>query len=281
VQSRVAKLAFNRGLVSRLGLARADIKRLRWRPRSRRTGLARARLDVAALRLGLPRQLEERRGGAPHPVRLLDHPTRRSSSSPTRRCGSGSRDALLTRNAVGTAVTNGTFNVDIAGWTDGDEAGGTIVYAAATMQLSATARRAAIGDQQVTVLAADQQRRARPADRGRARAVTLRVGSAVGSDELCHRDGRSHGDALDRRSRRRGISGSSSQRAASARSSRIVTIEAAGVMEHHRAVGAADLGKIRYDQSADVVFVACEGYRSAGSSDARTRSWSVRAVPAE
>jgi hypothetical protein len=28
VRTRVAKLAFNRGLVSRLGLARADIKRL-------------------------------------------------------------------------------------------------------------------------------------------------------------------------------------------------------------------------------------------------------------
>jgi hypothetical protein len=118
VQTRVAKLAFNRGLVSRLGLARADIKRLQLAAEDAdELGLARARLDVAAHGLGLPRQLEERCGGAPHPVRLLD--IRQGLIELTdSKMRVWISDALVTRVAVATAVTNGTFNANIAGWTD-------------------------------------------------------------------------------------------------------------------------------------------------------------------
>jgi hypothetical protein len=54
-----------------------------------------------------------------------------------------------------------------------------------------------------------------------------------------------------------------------------ITVEAAGVMTLPTIWLEADLWKMRFAQSADVVFVACDGYRPQRIERRSTRSWSV------
>lgn len=54
-----------------------------------------------------------------------------------------------------------------------------------------------------------------------------------------------------------------------------ITIEAAGVMTLTSPYAAADLAKVRWDQSADVIFLACQGYRQYKIERRSTRSWSI------
>jgi hypothetical protein len=59
-------------------------------------------------------------------------------------------DVLLTRPAVTTAITNGTFAGSLAGWTSLDEAGATSSWAAGNlMQLTGNGSARAIREQQV------------------------------------------------------------------------------------------------------------------------------------
>jgi hypothetical protein len=53
------------------------------------------------------------------------------------------------------------------------------------------------------------------------------------------------------------------------------TIESAGVMELPTPWGLSDLRKIRHDQSGDILFLACEGYRQKKIERRATNSWSV------
>ncbi len=59
-------------------------------------------------------------------------------------------DTPLTRPAVTAAITNGTFDTDLSGWTDADESGATSAWDAGTMKLSGTGFNAAIRYQAVT-----------------------------------------------------------------------------------------------------------------------------------
>jgi hypothetical protein len=66
-------------------------------------------------------------------------------------------DAWLSRAAVSTAVTNGGFDIDLAGWTDSDESGAVSQWGAGGfLQLKGTGTNYAYRDQQVTVAAPDQ-----------------------------------------------------------------------------------------------------------------------------
>src|SRR5689334_21796118 len=121
MRQTAALLALNRGLVSRLGLARTDLKRLalaaetmtNWMPRvlgsmSVRPGLGYtgATLSNAASR-SLPF------------IFVTDDTARMEFTASNLRIWIG--DTLLTRPAVTSAVTNGSFATDLTGWTDSDE----------------------------------------------------------------------------------------------------------------------------------------------------------------
>ncbi len=65
-------------------------------------------------------------------------------------------DALVARVAVTTAITNGTWPIDLASWTDNDEAGAASTWAAGGyMQLLGTGTAAAIREQAVVAAAAN------------------------------------------------------------------------------------------------------------------------------
>ena len=185
-------------------------------------------------------------------------------------------DALITRAAVSTQLTNVGFDVDLSGWTDADESGATSAWqAGGYMGLTGTGTNAAIRYQQATVVAADQgvQHALRVViQRG---PVTLKVGSSLGGEQY-----------IAATELQTGVHSLTLTPTGNfyvqfeSRLERMVLVdsclvEAAGVMTIPTPWEAADLGSVRYDQSGDVLFVACEGFTQRRIERRNSTSWSV------
>jgi hypothetical protein len=184
-------------------------------------------------------------------------------------------DAVITRVAVGTAVTNGTFDANLAGWTDADEAGA---------RLGLGGRRLHGPHRQRHGLrhppAAGGGGRGRPEQGARApHRDQPRAGGAAGGLDAGD-------DYVARPSSPPARTASPSRPRASfwvefkSRLKRIVlvdscVVEAAGAMVVETPWLEADLRKIRHDQSGDIIFVACDGYQQRKIERRATRSWSV------
>jgi hypothetical protein len=145
-------LAFNRGILSRLGLARIDLARTslsaevmtNWMPRT---------LGSMMLRAGL-QYISDTRNDAlaklfPF-VFATDDTAQLEVTADTIRIRIA--DVLLTRVAVSAAVSNGAFTSDLTGWTDSDESGGASTWlTGGYLALLGDGTNAAIRDQAVTV----------------------------------------------------------------------------------------------------------------------------------
>src|SRR3990167_2103155 len=116
-------IAFNRGIISELALARADIKRValsaeimtNWIPRT---------LGSMTLRPGLGYIGSTKDNLASKSIPFVFSQTQKARLELTANIMRvWISDALITRAAVSTAVTNGTWPVNLTGWTDNDEAG--------------------------------------------------------------------------------------------------------------------------------------------------------------
>lgn len=282
MRTRVAKLAFNRGLVSRLGLARADIKRLAMAAEVQTNWVPRV-LGSMMLRPGW-KHLGSSRNDAvaryiPFIFSISDKAIPELTDLAMRVWVS---DALVTRVAVSSAVANGTFDANLTSWTDNDEAGGTSDWVAGGyMGLTGNGTAAAIRDQTVAVAGGDQNVEHALRIVIQRGPVILRVGSTAGGDEYISETELQTGThslaftpAVDFRIRflsrlKRQVLVDS------------VVVEAAGVVSVTAPWGAADLGLIRHDQSADVIFVASGkttnaiGYQQHRIERRATRSWSV------
>lgn len=183
-------------------------------------------------------------------------------------------DVLVTRPAVTAAVTSGDFSAS-TGWTLTATSGATSAVSGGYLNLTALARGSkASATQTVTVNQIGTEHALRIViERG---PVTLRVGSTAGGDEYINetilRTG-THSLAFT-------PTGSSFYLQFFSKNANLkrvdsVTIEAAGAMTLPTQWLAADLFKMRFAQSADVVFVACDGYRPQRIERRSTRSWSV------
>jgi hypothetical protein len=276
MRTRVAKLAFNRGIVSRLGLARSDIKRLALAAEIQTNWVCRV-LGSMMLRPGLGHlgstKADLRAFYIPFIFSITDKAKIELTNELLRVWVD---DALVTRGSVSSAVTNGSFDSDITGWTDADESGATSAWqAGGYMGLTGNGTSFAIRRQEITVAAADQgdEHALRIViERG---PVVLRVGSSAGDDSYINET----------------VLGTGTHSLAltptgnfwvefKSRLKRIVlvdacTIEAAGVMEVTAPWETADLDLIRHDQSGDIVYVACDGYQQYTIERRATRSWSV------
>lgn len=272
----ISLLSFNRGLISRLGLARIDLKRTalsaqvmtNWMPRV---------LGAMSIRPGLQFIGTTLANSA---ARFLPFVFSTSDTALIEFTDSAFRvwvaDALVTRAAVATTVTNGTFAIDLSGWTDNSMVGGITSWVAPNyMQLTSDGTASAIRDQQVTVAAGDlnvEHALRIVIARG---PVTLRVGSSQGDDsyigETVLNTG-THSLALT-------PSGNIFIRFLSQQIPVVwvdqCTVEPAGVMTLPSPYLNADLGSIRSDQSADVVFIACFGYQQRRVERRSTHSWSI------
>jgi hypothetical protein len=272
--------ALNRGVVSRLGLARIDVKRLAIAAQDQTNWVPRV-LGGMSLRAGRTYIGATLANAA---ARFLKFIFATTDTALIELTASAMRiwiaDVLLTRPAVTTSITNGTFAGSIAGWTDLDDAGAVSSWVAPNyMQLVGSGPGFAIREQQVTVAGANinvEHGIRITIVRG---PVTLRIGSTSGGDDYVREtvlNEGSHsisvvptGDFYIR---------FMSRQLAKAWVSNC-TIEAAGAVVLPTPWGASSLSYVRIDQSADVVFVACVGLRprriERRGTHPSARSWSV------
>lgn len=155
METRPILLAFNRGLVSKHALARVDMKRMalsaeeqtNWMPRT---------LGSMSLRPGTVNLGAVEGSGVPVYLPFVYSTTDTAAVELTalemRIRISG---AYVSRAAVSTAVTNGTFLTDLTGWTDSDEVGAASTWANG-MSLEGNGSAYAARDQALTIAAPDQ-----------------------------------------------------------------------------------------------------------------------------
>src|SRR5882672_4246086 len=276
-RTRVAKLAFNRGLVSRLALARADIKRLAMAAETQTNWVTRV-LGSMMLRPGWgylgSSYADSKAFSLPFIFSVNDKATLEITNVRLRVWIS---DALVTRVAVATVVTNGTFDTNLTNWTNADEVGATSAWqTGGYMGLTGDGTAFAIRRQQLAVAAGDQNKEHAlkiVINRG---PVVLRVGSVSAGDEYINETTLGTGN----HSLAFTPTGVSVWVEFKSRLERIVlvdecSIEAAGVMVVTAPWLEADITKIRSDQSGDILFIACDGYQQYKIERRATRSWSV------
>lgn len=276
------RLAFNRGLISTKGMARADIARVAMASETQTNWIPRV-LGSMSLRPGLQYIGATAGNNAVRSIPFvfsINDKAKIEISDVLMRVWID--DALVTRASVSTAVTNGDFDSDVTSWTDSDESGATSAWeTGGYLALTGDGTAAAIRDQTLTVAAGDQSVEHALTiviERG---PVYLRVGSSAGDDDFISEtvlNTGTHslaftptGDAYVRffsRLKRKVLVDS-------------CNVESSGTMTVTAPWAEADLGLIRYAQSADVIFVACGkvadnvGYQQYRIERRATRSWSV------
>lgn len=269
-------LTFNRGLLSRLGLGRIDLDRTRLSAQTFFNFVPRV-LGSMMLRPGMQYLGSV---ASDNPARMLPFVFATDDKALIELTANIMRvwvsDALVTRVAVSSAVTNGTFDSNLTGWTDNDEAGGTSVWVTGGyMGLTGNGTAAAIRDQTVTVTGADQNKEHAlniVIERG---PVVLRVGTATTDDAYINETTLETGT----HSLTFTPTGNFNIRLLSRLKRQVlvdsVTVEAAGVMTLPTPWAAADLDFIRSRQSADVLFLAMNAYTQRRIERRSTTSWSV------
>ena len=183
----VAIYALNRGLISQLALARTDLKRMALSA-SIQTNLMPRILGSAMLRCGFQYIGATYNNQQPKflpfvfsttDVLLIENtPNLARFWIPD---SSGLPDTLLTRVAVSSAITNGTFSGSLSGWTNADQAGALSEWVSGNfMYLEGNGYSAALEYQQVTVASGDvgKEHALRIViDLG---TITLNIGTALG-----------------------------------------------------------------------------------------------------
>lgn len=276
-------VAFNRGIVSKLGLARVDVKRITLAAEQQENWMPRV-LGSMMLRPGLGYTGATLSNAAARQIPFV------FSTSDTARLeftDSNLRiwinDTLLSRVSVSTAVTNGTFNGNINNWTDNSGSGcSTAYYTSGGVNYAkfvGTGTAQAILYQLVTVASADQgKEHALRIVVGRG-PITLQIGSSAGASDIIAPTTLDTGTHSIAFTPTVSVYVQFSSYALYQVLLQSCTVESAGTVALPSPFLAADLGNIRYDQSADVVFLACAGYQQRKIERRGThpggRSWSI------
>lgn len=276
MRKSTAFFGFNRGLASRLALARVDMKRLgfsaeimtNWMPRVLGSMMLRPGLGY----LGSTHNNQQ--------ARFLPFIFSVDDTALVELTHQSMRvwvdDEVIQRPAVATAVTNGDFTSNVNGWTDNDESGATSAWdAGGYLGLRGDGTNAAIRDQQVTVAVADQNVEHALQINVFRGPVVFRVGSTLGGDEYIAET------VLDT-----GIHSLAFTPAGNFfirflnELKRIVYVNSVNVESSGDMVIASpwlenNLRTVREDQSGDILFVACKGFLQRKIERRGTRSWSL------
>lgn len=184
-------------------------------------------------------------------------------------------DVLITRPTVTAAVQNGAFG-SATGWTLTTSGDATSAVSGGMLRLTAGPRGSiASAAQQVTVNEPNVEHALRiVVTRG---PITFMCGSSAGAEDYIGETQLMTGE----HSLAFNPSGASFHitfRSSDDRNLRLVdsiTVEGTGIMEVDTPWAEADLGLLRFSQSADVVFVAARGYPQQRIERRSARSWSV------
>jgi hypothetical protein len=269
-------LSFNRGLISALGLARIDLTRTRLSAAIQSNYMPRV-LGSMMLRPGLEYIGATASNAA---ARYIPFVFAKADTALIEFTDSLLRiwisDALLSRVSVSTAITNDTFDSDLTGWTDNDETGAASTWeTGGYAKLVGTGTLAAILDQSVAVAAGDRNKEHAlriTIERG---PVTLSVGTSSSDDSY-----------VTETELQTGIhslaftpTGNFNIRFQNLLKRAVLVdsceIESSGTVTIATPFAASDLDYIRYDQSGDVIFIACVGYTQRRIERRTARSWSI------
>jgi len=275
-KSDVALFSFNRGIVSRLGLARLDIKRVAISAELCNNYIPRV-LGSMSMRAGTQYLGSSKDNAKARSLPFIFSTDDKASIELTNYAMRvWVDDEVISRPSVTTTITNGTFTTDIASWTDDDEVGGASSWVApGYMQLLGTGLAAARRIQTVTVAGANigvEHGLRIEIIRG---PVTLRVGSSAGEDDYIRQT------ALDTGSHSLALTPTGNfYIQLESRLGRVVwvnsiTIESAGNMVLTTIWPEAALQAIRKSPSGDILFIACKGYKQQKIERRSARSWSV------
>lgn len=271
-----AFFGFNRGLISKLALARVDMKRLSFSAETMNNWMPRV-LGSMMLRPGLGYLGAT---ASNNQARFLPFIFSTDDLAAIEVTNLLVRvwvdDALISRVSVGSAVTNGNFDSNVTGWTDNDEAGATSAWATGGyLSLVGDGTAAAIRDQTVTVAGADQNKEHALRVVIQNGPVVFRVGTAAGDDNYISEttlETGYHSLAFT-------PTGNFSIRFMNELKRQVlvdsVNVEAAGVMTIPAPWTTATLRLIRSDQSGDILFIACKGFLQRKIERRGVRSWSV------
>lgn len=276
-RSNVSINAFNRGVVSDLSLARVDIERMalsaeeqtNWMPRT---------LGPMMLRPGLQYLTSSYNNAAAVYIPFVFSAT----DAALIECTDDNvriiiDDEPISRAAGFLTLDNENFDTDLADWTDADDAGGTSAWATGGyMSLTgsgatAARRRQTFGTSGTPVYT--EHGITIVVERG---IVDVKIGITDGDDSVLSATGLGEGTHrlvftptpfVNR------IEISSYTKYASLVSS--VSMDAAGVVVIPSPWGSSDLSRIRYEQSADVIYVACKDVAPYKIERRSTNSWSI------
>lgn len=277
----VGLYSLNAGEISRLGLARIDLAKLKMAAEQQLNLLPHV-LGPAMVRPGTAYQVRTQGDLAVKFVEFyLDETTKALLVLTPAIMRILTGGAYVTRVAVTATVTNGTFTTDLSGWTDSDEAGTTSAWVAGGfMSLTGTGVNFAWRDQEITVTEPNVEHALRVVVAHGT--VAMKLGTALGGDsywDLTLLPG-TYSLAFVPTGNFWIRLGAGDTFPAFVDS---IAIEAAGIVELPVPYDAGDLPNIFYDQSEDVVFVACKGFQQRriehrapkGAVDSNVRSWSV------
>jgi hypothetical protein len=273
IRSDDERLAFNRGVLSRLAMARIDLKRTalaaetqtNWMPRTLGPMMLRPGLGYLASTRGdlTARQIPF--------VFASDDTARLEITSDVMRVFVD--DALISRPAVTATITNGLFTSDIASWTDADEGSAASTWSAGSMSLVGTGTDSAIRRQEVTVTETGTEHALRIIiSRG---PVTFRVGTSAGGQQYIDDTNLGVGTHSLAFTPTGNFHIQFANRSINAALVDSIAIEGSGTMELTAPWATADLDLLRFDQSGDIIYVACTGYQQRKIERRDTRSWSI------
>lgn len=273
-------LAFNRGRISPKALARVDIQRMAFSA-DVQTNLPPRVLGSMSLRPGWQFLFSTAGDAAAKYIPFVFEST--TDTALFEITASGIRiaisDAIITRASVSTSITNGTFDSDLTGWTDADEAGATSAFfTGGFLSLVGTLFDAAIRRQQVIVAAGDQNVEhgvTFTIERG---PVSIKVGSTSGGADYVSEielgtgtysfaftpTGDFHIELAGRAQARSLVDA--------------VAVDASGDFTLPGPWGAGDLDNLRWSQSGNVLFIACKGFqqrRVERPTSAAPKSWGI------
>ena len=272
-----AHLSFNRGLLSVLGLGRLDLKRTALSAEIQTNWVPRV-LGSAMLRPGFAYKGNTKDNAAAVHIPFVFSSSDKAVLEFTANIMRiRIDDVILTRPSVSSAVTNGNFATDITtGWTDSDEVGAVSSYSALNggslaMLGNSTGTAFCRQDQQVTVAVGDQGiEHALRIAIGRG-PLEIKVGSTQGGQEY-------FGYSLGTGSHSLSFTptGNFWIRIRSRESYTVllgdINVESSGNVE----IGTdrEDLSILRFDQSGDIIFIACKDKPQTKVERRSTRSWS-------
>ena len=266
--------AFNRGIVSPLSLARTDIDRVALSAETQTNWMPRT-LGSMMLRPGLGYIGSTRNNLTSKTIPFIfatDDTADLEITDQVMRVWVS--DALVERPAVTATIANGGFDSNVASWTDNDESGATSTWlTGGYLSLLGTGFNAAIREQEITVTETGTVHALRIViNRG---PVTIQVGSTSGTDDFITKKSLGTGT----HSLTFTPTGNAFLELSSTESYSVlvdsVAIESSGTLELPAPWLEADLSLLRWDQSGDVIEVACDGYPQKKIERRANNSWSI------